>query len=140
MAKTNDPKVSERERQWDTAIALYLNCHKWTDVAQKMGIDVMQIYRWRSENPEFLNKLELERQRLIEENNDSLRSATKEVNDALLSLVKQRKDLNVKLQAIKEFNRKFEKFDESKEIEDARQILKQIKENVETFNGIQENN
>lgn len=121
--------MTTQEQKWELAISHYFKCFKWKTVAEKMGLSDTQVYRWTNEK-EFQEMLEKERQRIIQENNDDLRNYTEDINFELVCLAKQDDDLSVKIQAIKEFNRKFEKLDENNKLIKAQQTLEEIKASV----------
>lgn len=101
----------ELEDKWELAIAQYFQCFSWIKVAETLNVKKKTIYAWLS-NPEFKKMLSFEHKKLVRELTDKFRANTENVNNKLMELIDQNDDLKIKLEAIKEFNRKFEKIDE----------------------------
>lgn len=124
--------MSNLHEKWELAISHYLSCHNWVKVADKLGMSHQQVYKWTYEK-EFQIMLEKERQRIIQENCDRLRSFTKETDDNLMKVIRQDNDLSAKLQAIKEFNRKFEWHDSERRVDKSNEMLEEIRDNVKNI-------
>lgn len=113
----------ENEEKWELAIIQYFQVFSWVKVATTLNIKKKTIYAWLS-NPKFKQMISFEHKKIIKELTDKLRNNTEIVNIELLKLIKQNSDLKIKLEAIKEFNRKFEKVDELMLVEDSIQLAK----------------
>lgn len=129
--------MNDLKDKWEVAISHYLKCFNWTKVADIMEMSKNHVYKWTYEK-EFQQMLDKERRRIIQENNDRLRSFTEEVDNELRTLILQNNDLTAKLNAIKEFNRKFEKSDDNKEVSKTVEAIEEIRENVKHINKGQE--
>ena len=125
--------MSNLSDKQELAISYYFHYYKWSEVAKIINVDQALIYQWNA-TPKFKKKLDERRAEIIQENNDALRSKTENVDRQLISLIAQNDDLTAKLNAIKEFNRKFEKYDDRKDVTQSIALLEEMKNSVKVNN------
>lgn len=116
-------------QKWESALNYYFECYDWDKVAQYMNVKKATIREWWR-NKDFQVKLQEFRDELAQIRNDYLLSLEVLVDKTLLQLIEQNDNIQVKLEAIKEFFRKLEKMEEIVEVQQANTTLLEIKEAV----------
>ncbi len=119
-------------RNWEVAISHYLQCFKWSVVAEKMNLDKTTIYAWLKE-PLFKEMLNEAKSTVIAENQDKLRNDADTVYSEMMWAIKQRDDLTAKIKAIQEFNKMFDNIDAKQEIRKSVELLEEIRDNANSL-------
>lgn len=116
----------ELEEKWEVAIAQYFQCFSWIQVAETLNLKKKTIYSWL-QNPEFKKMLSFEQKKLVKELNDKFIFNTELAHSHLKTLIEQNDDLKIKLDAVKEYNRKFEKLEELRLVEESIELAEESK-------------